>query len=939
MDSDDSVVVQFAGDEPRLVTITSVEGLGSSRNGSSTALGRNRTSSYSSLEQSATAGACQGLFSNMCSFGSDAALFRSEPMSRCQLILQSEAAYNCIAELGELGLVQFVDLNPDVSSFQRKFVGEVKRCEEMERKMRYIQRETMRDDIPLLETDENPRAPAPREMSELETSLTNLERDLSDVTTNYVSLMKNQQDLLEIKNLLIKADSFLSDSSLQIADSTHDEESRNTDDANLIDIRADEGFRSMKFNITAGVVERTKVVSFERLLWRVSKGNVFIRFSEIEDTGANGALLDKTVFMIFYQGEALKSRVKKICEGYHAVIYPCPEKASERREMLYGVNTRLEDMRTVLEETENHRRRLLQTGASHLRLWFTKIRKIKAIYHCLNLFSFDVTQKAMVAECWMPENDLQVIQEALRRGAETSGSTIPPILNLVTYIDETPPTFNRLSKYTAGFQNLVDSYGVNSYREVNPAVYTIATFPFLFAVMFGDVGHALVMFFAGLWMVMQEKKLEKAAEKSEIFGIFFGGRYIVLLMGLFSIYTGFIYNDIFSKSLNMFGSRWNYNETVQFPLNMKETVMLDPGNRAQYVGTPYVFGLDPAWALASNKINFLNGYKMKISLIFGLFHMVFGLTLCLWNKMLKRSYADIFLEFIPQLYFIVSIFMYLIFMIFYKWTHYYADNATQETNVYSEHCAPNLLITFINMMLFKGADPDPKLVSICKGRETFMYPGQYYVQVFLVLSGVLMVPIMLFGKPVYTVLTRRARRRNYEPMADQLLDAEGGTSLEEGNDDQVEIRNGQNRPTNQEGEGELEFGEIMIYQSIHTIEYVLGTVSHTASYLRLWALSLAHSQLSEVLWTKGLAIPLEMKNPYVSIPMLFVIFSFWAMASVAILVVMEGLSAFLHTLRLHWVEFQSKFYKGEGVLFVPFHFKGYLKEAETEDLEVLKGTP
>jgi len=341
--------------------------------------------------------------------------------------------------------------------------------------------------------------------------------------------------------------------------------------------------------------------------------------------------------------------------------------------------------------------------------------------------------------------------------------------------------------------------------------------------------------------------------------------------------------------------------------------MLDPKDIKVYIDSPYPNGVDPIWQGASNKIGFLNTYKMKISLIFGVIHMTFGVLMSLWNKISRKQYSHIFLEFMPQLIFLLGIFGYLVLIIFIKWTMYGANIA----DPFSEHCAPNLLITFINMMLMKvptSEDIDAKLDK-CHTNDMFyeiyMYPGQAGVQKALLFFGVLMVPIMLLGKPLHILYNRRQRRNN-------------------GNDDDLLL------PSHNSDHEEEGFGEIMINQGIHTIEYVLGSVSHTASYLRLWALSLAHAQLSEVLWSMVMRIAFGFNGMVIGSLALYVIFAFWAVLTVSILCLMEGLSAFLHTLRLHWVEFQSKFYEGAGYLFLPFSFKVVLREAAADDKEVMK---
>lgn len=123
---------------------------------------------------------------------------------------------------------------------------------------------------------------------------------------------------------------------------------------------------------------------------------------------------------------------------------------------------------------------------------------------------------------------------------------------------------------------------------------------------------------------------------------------------------------------------------------------------------------------------------------------------------------------------------------------------------------------------------------------------------------------------------------------------------------------------------EVEVGDIVVQQVIHTIEYILGCISHTASYLRLWALSLAHSQLAEVFFEQliGLSMGLVTEGSIVTYFLaavsMFVTYGGFFGATIGVLCLMEYLSAFLHCLRLAWIEFNSKFFVAEG-----YEFEGF----------------
>lgn len=195
---------------------------------------------------------------------------------------------------------------------------------------------------------------------------------------------------------------------------------------------------------------------------------------------------------------------------------------------------------------------------------------------------------------------------------------------------------------------IVDTYGVPRYLEANPAVLTIVTFPFFFGMMFGDMGHGSVLFFSASVLVLGAESFRGSIPQPLL-----SARYILFLMGLMAWYCGLIYNEFFATTTNMFGSCYEMNhlESVEFQtakLLGNGTVSASQAKsftwRREHNKCVYPVGQDPVWGSAENKLAFVNSIKMKMSVIFGVLHMSFGIFCKASNTIYFKRATDFFTE-------------------------------------------------------------------------------------------------------------------------------------------------------------------------------------------------------------------------------------------------------------------------------------------------------
>ena len=826
-----------------------------------------------------------------------------------KILIPKENPIEIMTKLGSLhNYISFVNLNKDVIESQKPYFSMIQRCEELNKNLIYI------DNI--LYEEFNLKY---EKYKNFEFFKVHLDEDISykekKFNENYFDLIENEINedckkikeqhkinkslydnylsLLEYKYVLEKIFVLFSSGEIIVNDNFNYLEN------NIIENK-EEKDNNFNINYIAGMCNVEDILKISKSIFRKGKNRAIPNFFDIKIrerySEVKNYFENKTIFLICIQGNYLIKKVKDILLLYNCSIYTFAHNINIF-EKINEVNKEISDKIKLISEGHILIKNLLSSKEkiNNFRQW-NNIDNIAddnpklnfSIYHLYSAYLkmqkliYENLNKCVeygqfyIGEVWIPEIYFEALNNEIKSlPSENERILVPQFEDFIQENNRKIPTFFRINEFTSSFQEIVFTYGIPRYKEINPGLFTIITFPFLFGVMFGDIGHGSLLLILSIYICFNKNSIynsDSILKQSLKF------RYFILIMGIFSLFCGFIYNDFMGIPLSFFNSCYE-----------KDT--LNPDISKQKPGCIYPVGIDPKWYAAHNELAFTNSFKMKISVIIGVFQMLIGIILRGLNNLFFKDKLGLCFEFIPYLIFFSFIFIYMIVLIYIKWLTNYSFDTSK---------APSIITILMNLAL-KGGSVDGKPIWGSVELEQFIN------RIFFILS-ILCIPVMLFAKPGIIIYDKHKKEKVQEENNNE------DNYMELMNNNYKELFLDYIKEKQNYHESAV---DILVHQIIETIEFVLGCVSNTASYLRLWALSLAHAQLSKVFFEKSL---LDISKGFNFIIVIFGYFIF-ANITVGVLMGMDLLEAFLHTLRLHWVEFQNKFYYADGILFEPFSFK------------------
>lgn len=664
-----------------------------------------------------------------------------------------------------------------------------------------------------------------------------------------------------------------------------------------------------------GVIRADDEIKMNRMILRMGRGRAIATFFDMDipqyiSYNVLKKKDEKKIFIVIFPTEAKEYLMKKmlqICDILSASHYIPPENET-KEEILRNLEKKIRDKRQYIIESETSIKKFLKKFSGNedkparmdlLRLYS---KKEKMIY--TNLNKCIIRDNFVDGEVWVLEEKKDILISLLN-----SGVSKDEMKSLGTFIEINEnvlkrPTYIPTNEFTYAFQEIVNTYGVPRYREINPAIFNIVFFPFLFGVMFGDIGHGLIIFLFAMYLVYYNEDINKKEGKSPL-KLLTKFRYFLLLLSVCSIYCGLLYNEFMSVPLSMHDTCYERDRIETKFANKKD-------------GCNFPFGMDPKWFVAENQLTFFNSFKMKFSVVIGVIHMMLGIFLKGLNDNYYKNIYGIIFEFFPQFIFMAVLLGYMVVLIFIKWSTYFYDTSR----------APSIITHLINLAI-KGGSVENMPLWGNQIQGTGRYQQENFHAVIIAIL-VILIPVMILPKPFldYKKYKKKKDQKLLQEINNNNINEDNFGEDDKGSNGPLQDNNYYSEEISNEHERNKSFVDFFIGQVIYSIEFILGTVSNTASYLRLWALSLAHAELSKVFFEKTLKQNISDGDYYFGLGFVLIFVGYFVLANMTIFVLigMDFMECFLHTLRLHWVEFQNKFYYADGYLFQPYSFKRIIQE-------------
>ncbi len=625
----------------------------------------------------------------------------------------------------EEGVLEFIDITENDIEAKKSFAPLIKRCEIMEIKLNALEKFADEFNIPIdnyknysefknaLNKDKEKRQIKDNTYFDyIESEILDEDKTISDLYESYNHIKENL--MIEIQRK-ITLEKYFSLTAATIIDQNNphknserkrssfkgDYESgnnfgnyiNNLNQSRISLASVDSIIRENQFEPITGLCNASDELRMKRMIFRVSRDKVLCTFFDAEFPEEFKPKEPMKIFVMFCPKiDYLVAKMLKVCDIYNCPRFDIPDNYVGRvMEILPNISEKITEHKNYLLEAKKALKSHLEDYIlikKTLQLYKIYFKKEKLIF--LNLSKCNCGDNFIDGEVWVLKKNFEKLNKELNEGDDESTASF---IDVKDY-GMNRPTYIATNDFSLPFQEIVNQYGIPNYHEINPGYFTIITFPFLFGIMFGDMGHGLILLAFTLYLFHLANKgkrnngniinndeipdLQKYeqnildSKEDSMLKSLVQFRYFFLISSIFAIFCGLMYNEFFSIPLDLFGTCYNSKKDGKY-VQDKEVL-----NEYEVKKCVYPIGLDPVWIGNQNELVYTNSLKMKLSIIVKVIHMLLGIAIKGINNLNTRKYNAFLFEFIPQFFFMFIVFGYLIYMIYYKWRTDY-DNDTSKS--------------------------------------------------------------------------------------------------------------------------------------------------------------------------------------------------------------------------------------------------------------------